>query len=155
MYPYNVSLCMIEATGQQILDALEWGARVVPKEFGGFLQVSGLTYEIHSYIPTPCVADENAMFAGVEGERRVKNVLVGGEPIDPERTYTLAGMDYILLNTGDGYTMFKDAPLLLDCVKTDNHVLIDYITETLGGVIGEAYADPYGQGRITIVENAP
>ena len=154
VYPYNISLCMIEATGQQILDALEWGARVVPKEFGGFLQVSGLTYEIHSYIPTPCVADENAMFAGVEGERRVKNVLVGGEPIDPERTYTLAGMDYILLNTGDGYTMFKDAPLLLDCVKTDNHVLIDYITETLGGVIGEAYADPYGQGRITIVENA-
>lgn len=30
------------------------------------------------------------MFLRAEGERRVKNVLVGSEPIDPERTYTLA-----------------------------------------------------------------
>jgi hypothetical protein len=34
-------------------------------------------------------------------------------------------------------------------------VLIDYAVETLGGVIGEAYADPCGEGRITIVGSAP
>ena len=152
--PFGNAMCMIEATGQQILDALEWGARSVPGETGAFLQVSGLSYEIHSYIPSPCVADENGMFAGMEGERRVKNVLVGGEPIDPEKTYTLASHDYMLLAQGDGFTMFDGAPLLLDCVKLDNQLLIDFIVDTLGGVIGEEYADPYGQGRIGIVEKA-
>lgn len=152
--PFGNALCMIQATGGQILDALEWGSRAVPGETGGFLQVSGLTYEICSYIPSPCVSDENGMFVGVEGERRVKNVLVGGAPIDPEKTYTLAAHNYMLLENGDGYTMFDGAPLLLDCVKLDNQLLIDYIVDTLGGVIGEDYADPYGQGRIIVTETA-
>ena len=150
VHPYGNSLCMIEVTGQQLLDALEWGARSIPGENGGFLQVSGLSYEIDSGVPTPCVADVNGMFALVSGERRVKNVRVGDAPIDPEKTYTLAGHDYMLLNNGDGYTMFDGAPLLLNCVKLDNQVLIDYITETLGGEIGAEYADPFGQGRITV-----
>lgn len=152
--PFGNALCMVEVTGQQILDALEWGSRAVPSESGGFLQVSGLSYEIHSYIESACTMDEHGMFAGVAGERRVKNVLVGGEPIDPDKTYTLASHNYMLLENGDGYTMFDGAPLLLDCVKLDNQLLIDYIVDTLGGVIGETYADPYGQGRITVVERA-
>ena len=40
-------------------------------------------------------------------------------------------------------------------MKLDNQVLIDYIRGTLGGVIGEEYAEPYGQGRIVAVEEAP
>ena len=36
-------------------------------------------------------------------------------------------------------------------MKLDNQVLIDYITQSLGGVVGEAYANPYGQGRIVSV----
>ncbi len=150
VHPFGNALCVVEATGQMILDALEWGARAVPGETGGFQQVSGLTYEIDSSVASPCVADENGLFVRVEGARRVKNVLVGGEPIDPEKTYTLASHNYMLLENGDGVTAFDGAPLLLDCVKLDNQVLIDYITETLGGVIGEEYADPYGQGRIVI-----
>ena len=155
VHPFGNAMCVIEVKGQQILDALEWGARKVPGENGGFLQVSGLSYEIHSYIPDPCKADENTMFAGIEGERRVQNVLIGGEPIDPEATYTLASHDYMLLNGGDGYSMFAGAPVLQDRVKLDNQVLIDYITETLGGVIGEEYEDLTGEGRIVIVEEAP
>ncbi len=155
VHPYGNEMCMIEVTGQQILDALEWGARSVPDENGGFLQVSGLSYEIHSYIASGCVADVNGMFVRVEGERRVKNVLIGGEPLDPEKIYTLASHNYMLLDHGDGYTMFDGATLLLDRVKLDNQVLIDYAVETLGGVIGEAYADPCGEGRITIVGSAP
>ena len=148
-------MCVIEVTGQQILDALEWGARNVPGENGGFLQVSGLSYEIHTYIESPCKQDENTLFAGIEGERRVKNVLVNGEPIDPEATYTLASHDYMLLNQGDGYSMFAGAKLLQDRVKLDNQVLIDYIVDVLGGSVGEEYDDPYGQGRIVIVEEKP
>ena len=49
VFPFGNEVCVIEATGQQILDALEWGAYLVPAENGGFLQVSGLTYEIHTY----------------------------------------------------------------------------------------------------------
>ena len=155
VHPFGNAMCVIEVTGQQILDALEWGARAVPGENGGFLQVSGLSYEIHSYIESPCKSDENSMFAGIEGERRVQNVLVDGKPIDPEATYTLASHDYMLLNYVDGYTMFDGAPLLQDRVKLDNQVLIDYITETLEGVIGEEYEDLTGEGRIVIVEEKP
>ena len=155
VHPFGNSLCVIEVKGQQILDALEWGSRAVPNETGGFLQVSGLTYEIHSYIDSPCQFDENGLFAGVQGERRVKNVLVGGEPIDPDKLYTLASHDYMLLSNGDGFSMFDGATLLQDRVKLDNQVLIDYITESLGGMIGEEYEDPYGQGRIVIVNEEP
>ena len=140
---------------KQILDALEWGSRVVPEETGGFLQVSGLTYEIHTYIESSCTADENGLFTGVAGEYRVKNVKVGGEDLDVNKTYTLACHDYLLKNAGDGFTMFQQDTLLQDSVKLDNQVLIDYITGTLNGVVGEAYANPYGQGRIVAVSEKP
>ena len=155
VHPFGNALCVIEATGQQILDALEWGARSVPGENGGFLQVSGLTYEIHTYIESSAKADENTMFAGVEGEYRVKNVMVGDEPLDPEKTYTLASHNYMLKNGGDGYNMFEGCNLLQDEVMLDNQVLINYITGTLEGVVGEQYENPYGEGRIVAVEEAP
>ena len=155
VHPFGNALSMIEVSGQQVLDALEWGAREEPGENGGFLQVSGLTYEIHTYIPSGCTEDENGYFNGVEGERRVKNVLVDGEPIDPEAFYTVAGTDYTLLDSGDGYAMFSGAQVLLDRVKLDNQVLIDYLTQTLNGMVGEEYEDPFGQGRIVIVEEKP
>ena len=155
VHPFGNEMCVLEVTGQQILDALEWGSRAIPGENGGFLQVSGLSYEVHSYIESTCTEDENRYFTGVTGERRVKNVLVDGEPLDPEATYTIASVDYTLLDHGDGYAMFDGAQVLLDRVKLDNQVLIDYITQTLGGMIGEQYEDPFGQGRITIVEEKP
>ena len=155
VHPFGNAMCVIEVTGQQILDALEWGAHAVPGENGGFLQVSGLTYEIHTYLDSTCTQDENTLFTGVEGEYRVKNVMVGGEPLDLNKTYTLASHNYMLKSSGDGYTMFKGANILQDEVKLDNQVLRDYIVDTLGGVIGEEYADPYGEGRIVAVEEPP
>lgn len=155
VHPFGNAMCVIEASGQQILDALEWGARAVPSESGGFLQVSGLTYEIHTYIESTAKADENTLFAGVEGEYRVKNVMVGGEPLELDKTYTLASHNYMLKNGGDGYSMFGGCKLLQDEVMLDNQVLINYITGSLGGVVGEEYAEPYGEGRIVIVEEAP
>ena len=89
------------------------------------------------------------------GEYRVKNVKVGGEDLDVNKTYTLACHDYLLKNAGDGFTMFQQDTLLQDSVKLDNQVLIDYITGTLNGVVGEAYANPYGQGRIVAVSEKP
>ncbi len=154
VHPFGNSLTVIEVTGQQVLDALEWGARAVPGETGGFLQVAGLTYEIHTYLESTCQEDATGLFDGVAGEYRVKNVLVNGEPLDLEKTYELACNDYILLDNGDGYSMFEGCEVLQNAVKIDNQILIDYIVDTLGGVIGEEYADPYGQGRIVAVEAA-
>ena len=152
VHPFGSMLCVLEVTGQQILDALEWSCRSVPDENGGFNQVSGLTFEINSAIDSPCKADKDGMCTGIEGERRVQNVMVGGEALDPEKTYTLAGYDYQLRQQGDGYTAYDGAPVLQDNVKLDNQVLIDYIVDTLGGNVGGEYADPYGEGRITILE---
>ena len=152
VHPFGSMLCVLEVTGQQLLDALEWSCRSVPDENGGFNQVSGLTFEINSAIDSPCKADKDGMCTGIEGERRVQNVMVGGEALDPEKTYTLAGYDYQLRQQGDGYTAYDGAPVLQDNVKLDNQVLIDYIVDTLGGNVGGEYADPYGEGRITILE---
>lgn len=152
VHPFGNALCVCEATGQQILDALEFGAKDVPGEFGGFLQVSGLTYEIHTSVPSSVKLDEKGLFAGVEGEYRVKNVMVGDEPLDLEKIYTLASHNYMLQGQGDGYTIFEDNVYTQESVMLDNQVLITYITEGLGGVVGAEYANPYGQGRIVAVD---
>ena len=155
VHPFGNALCVVEATGQQILDALEMGASAIPEESGSFQHVAGMTMEIHTYIPSSVTTDENGMFTGVTGEYRVKNVMVGGEPLDLEKTYVLASHNYLLKNSGNGMNMFSGCTLLQDEVMLDNQVLINYITGTLGGVVGEEYADPYGQGRIVAVEEKP
>ena len=92
------------------------------------------------------------MFAGIDGQRRVRNVKVDGKPLEPEKIYTVASSNYLLKNAGDGNNIFVECKLLLEDTKLDNRVLIDYITEGLGGVVGEEYGDPYGQNRIEAIE---
>ncbi len=152
VHPFGNQMCVIEVTGAEILDALEMSAAKVPAEFGGFLQVSGLKYTIDTNVESSVVTDDSKMFVEVSGDRRVKDVFVGDEPIDPNKTYTLASHDYMLKNMGDGYSMFADNKVLQDCVMLDNQVLMTYIIDVLGGNVGEDYKDPYGQGRITIIE---
>ena len=152
VHPFGNEMCVVECTGQEILDALELGCSKLPAESGGFLQVSGMTYTVDLNVESSVKLDENGMFVSVEGERRVKDVTIGGEPLDPEKTYTLASHNYKLKDCGDGYSMFADNVFLQDSVMIDNQVLINYIVDVLGGTVGEEYADPYGQGRITIIE---
>jgi 2',3'-cyclic-nucleotide 2'-phosphodiesterase (5'-nucleotidase family) len=149
--PFQNNICVIEATGQQILDALEWGVHALPDEFGGFLHVSGLTYEIDTRISSGCKTDSSKLLTGIEGERRVRNVKVGDEPLDPQKTYTVAGSEYTLLEKGDGQTAF-DGCNKIQGGLLDSQVLIDYVREDLKGKIGDTYADPYGQGRIKIID---
>ena len=154
VHPFGNALCVCEVTGQEVLDALEMSVSAWPGEFGGWLcPAEGLTYEVHTYLPSSVVLDDAKMFVGVDGEYRVKNVMVNGEPLDLEKTYTLACHDYKLHNMGDGYTMFADNVFTQESVMLDNQVLITYITEGLGGTITEEYAEP--QGRIVFVEEAP
>lgn len=152
VHPFGNSMCVIEATGEEIYEALEMSASKLPAEFGGFLHVSGMTFTIDLNVPSPVVTDENSLFVKVEGDARVKDIMVGDEPLDLNKTYTFASHDYKLKNMGDGYSMFADNVFLQDSVMIDNQVLINYIVDVLGGTVGEEYADPYGQGRITIIE---
>jgi len=155
VYPFGSRVVMVEATGAQILDALEWAARVVPEENGAFLHCSGLTYEIHTYVKHSCTSDPNGVFAGVLGDYRVQNVMVDGEPLDLDATYTVAGQAYLLVDHGDGQAAFDGAKLVWESDGLDYLILADYIRDGLGGVIGEGYENPYGQERIVAVETAP
>ncbi len=155
--------CLITVTGQQILDALEWGAQKVGVgENGGFLQVSGITYEIHSYIESTVQADEKGVWCGgPTGEYRVKNVTIGGEPLDVNATYNLAGYNYTLRDLGDGFAMFGGAGLVKDYVMEDYLVLANYVKgfpeatiKADNSPLGAYYGDYKGEGRITIVEEA-
>lgn len=151
VFPFGDDLVIVEMTGQQILDALEWGARALPDEAGAFLQVSGLSYEVDVSVESGCVSDEDNCLQSIVGDRRVSNVMVGDDPIDEDATYTVCIQDY-LIDEGDGFTMFAEGEIINDSVILDLQALINYLTETLGGEIGEQYADPYGQGRIVINE---
>ena len=152
VHPFGNAACLIETSGQHILDALEMGSKAVPGELGGFLQVSGLTYTINKSVPSSVVTNDKGEFVKVDGAYRVTDVKIGGQPLDVNKTYTLAAHDYMLKNGGDGFVMFKGDKLIKDSVMLDNQVLIDYIVEKLGGVVGSDYANPRGQGRISIVD---
>lgn len=151
LVPFENNVCMVEASGQEILDALELSAASLPNEFGGFLQISGMTYTIDPGIPSPVSVDETGILVSIEGARRIQNVMVGESPIDPDKTYTVAGLDYTLKNMGDGFNMFADNKLLMDNFMVDSQAIIHFLTEGLGGIVPEEYQSPYGQGRIQII----
>lgn len=149
VHPFGNMACVVEATGQQILDALEFGSRNVGKgENGGFLQVAGLTYNINTYLESTVEENDKGEFVKVAGKYRVFDVKVNGETLDLAKTYTLASHNYMLKNGGDGFVMFKNNKILQDEVMIDNQVLINYIQNNLKGVVGSEYTQP--QGRITI-----
>lgn len=154
VHPYNNKACLVEVSGQQIKDALEMGCSMIPNESGAFLQVSGLTYTCDATIPSSVVKDDTGAFVKVAGEYRVRDIMIGGKPIELNQTYTLTSHDFMLKTMGDGLAMFgvDNIKILRDDIMNDNEVLRTYIVDNLGGVIGEQYAQP--QGRIKFIIDA-
>ena len=178
--PFGNVACLMSVTGKQIQDALEFSARFAGaegKENGGFLQVAGATYEIHTDIPnTVQTDDKNVWIGSATGTPRVQNVKIYDRangtyvPLDENKTYALAGMNYTLRNLGDGFAMFDGAELIKDYVSEDYLVMSTYAM-TFGGVDAEGlphlssansvlaeypgylldYENPYGAGRISIL----
>ncbi len=161
--PYGNTLCVVEATGQEILDSLEIGSHRVKSvieeggfavgEYGGFHNVSGLKYTIDTSIESTVVFDENNMFVEITGERRVKDVYVLNkngeyEQLDPNKVYTVASHNYLIKSGGDGISVFMDNKLLLDEGMSDYQVIIAYIVEYLNGKIDEKYESI--EGRIIV-----
>ena len=154
--PFGNEMCVIEAKGQTILDALEHSARMYPQELGGFFAISGMTYTLNAHVDTPVILDDQGSFAKIDETkpRRVQDVKINNEPIDPEKIYTVAGSKYILQQAGDGMTMFKDCKAVLMSGLVDNDTVLKYVEEYLNGVIPkEGYDKVHGQGRITILEH--
>lgn len=151
-FPFGNMSSAVEVTGQTILDALELGAMNYPEENGGFLQVSGLTYTIDATVPSTVELDAHGSFVGVKGERRVKDVTIGGKPIDPAKMYTVGGTTYVLKDGGNGMVMFRGAKLIDDGSMTDADMIMEFVQNHKNAKIGEEYADWKGQGRIKIIE---
>ena len=136
--------CLQTITGQQLLDALEWGARSAGtgEECGGFLQVSGITYKIDTEWPASVQMDDKGVWiGGPTGGYRVHDVQVYNketsayEPLDLTASYNLAGYNYTLRDLGDGFNMFDGAVNVLDYVMEDYMVLSDYIQGFDGGAV--------------------
>lgn len=164
--PFGNTMCVVEATGQEIADVLEVAYRSVQGkssedgmavgESGGFLQLSGLKCVIDASIETTVELDEQEMFVAVHGDRRVKDIMVLNEsgeyePLDLDKTYTVASYDYILKEGGNSYPGFMDNNYLIDGGISDYQVLTQYITENLNGNLGSGYGEL--QDRIVVRDN--
>ncbi|MBQ7915346.1 MAG: 5'-nucleotidase C-terminal domain-containing protein, partial [Firmicutes bacterium] len=135
--------CLQTVTGQQLLDALEWGARSAgDSECGGFLQVSGITYKINTAIPDTTQKDDKGVWiGGPTGEYRVYDVKVYNkengtwDALDLDARYNLAGYNYTLRELGDGFAMFGGAVNVLDYVMEDYMVLSNYVSAFEDGCV--------------------
>ncbi len=151
LHPFGNYIISMEISGQTLKDALEMGISSYPAPNGGFLQVSGLSYDIDSSVPSSVKTDEHGDFLEITGAYRVKNIKINGNDLVENELYSIASSDFILKKGGDGLSMFKDSKILKDMFMADSEVLIKYIVENLNGKIGPDYADPNGSGRIKTI----
>lgn len=131
VFPFGNYIVVLELTGEEILNALEHGVDTYPELAGKFPHVAGMTYKIDP---------------SKEAGNRIVELLVDGEPIELDKSYTLATNDFMAVG-GDGYTMFEDAPIVGEFEGLDE-ALIKYI-EKIGVVEYEV------EGRITAIEEVP
>lgn len=165
--------CIQRMTGQQILDALEWGAKDVGlSDSGSLLHPSGLTYKINTAIESTVQFDEKGVWTGAPtAEYRVYDVKVYSretdewEPLDVKKEYNVAGYNYTLRDLGGGCAMFKGAVNVLDYVMEDYMVLATYVrgfeNQTIKATNSPIskkyknfeidYSNVAGSGRISVV----
>ena len=137
--PGNKNISVAKVSGFDLLDALEMSARLYPNKNSGFLQVSGLTFDIQETVIPSVTVDGLGSFVSVDDDYRVTNVMINGKELDLMGTYTVAGTND-LLNGKTGYTMLTNGPLTKVNVAVDNQALITYILNNLKGSVGGAYS---------------
>jgi 5'-nucleotidase/UDP-sugar diphosphatase len=125
--PFQNTLSTFEVTGATLVEALENGVSQVEEGAGRFPQVAGMSFEVD---------------LSQEPGSRISNVMVGGEPIDMDATYSMVSNNYVR-NGGDGYGMFVDAMNAYDYGPD----LADVTAEFLAA---NAPYQPYTDGRITM-----
>lgn len=151
--PFGNTVAVVYITGAELLEALEASTYCTPKAVGGFPQVSGIEF----IVDTSAAYDANdttypgSTYYGPKSINRVTIVSINGEEFDPEATYAVITNNFLAAG-GDTYYAFANASAQFDTGLPLDEVLMDYITEELGGVIGEEYAQP--QGRIVVCDHA-
>jgi len=162
--------CLLSVTGQQLLDALEWGAiSVGSAENGSLLHVAGATYKVDTTVEATVTQDEYGVWTGApSGSYRVYDVMVYDretqeyKPLELDAVYNLAGYNYTLRDLGGGFAMFDGAENVLDYVMEDYMVLANYVSAFPDQTLDAAnspllekypsmlldYGDVNGSGRI-------
>ena len=148
--PFGNTLSIVKVTGAELLEALEASTYCTPTSIGGFPQVSGIEFTVD----TTKTYDADAEYPGTtyfapKSINRVTIKTVGGKDFDPAATYTIATNDF-MASGGDTYYRFVNATANYDLGIAMDEVVMQYITEVLGGTVT---ADKYGEpaGRITVV----
>ena len=145
--PFGSTVCICDVKGQTILDELEMSVRLMPQRSGGLLHVAeGVTYTVDITIPSPVQIDDKNVLLSISGPRRVKDVTVGGKPLDPNKTYSVLASSYVLREKGDGHR-FEGAKLTKPDFITDADALAHYIKSF--PTIPDKYRTQ--QGRMKIV----
>lgn len=150
LFPFGNNVSVVSVTGQQLLDNLEVAVRHLSNDNGGFIQTSGLTYHVDTTIASSVHFDSNDILLSVGASRRVHHVQVFDRksqryvPLDPSASYSLASLNYLLFDHGNGFNFFHPKPIALDTLG-DLQAVESYL-DRLGGVVDSSYALP--QGRI-------
>lgn len=163
--PFNNSVVLAQVSGQTIKDMMELTLMSYPGEDGAFPHLSGLTFSVNTSIPSSVVINEYGEFSGVDGQYRVYDLKVYNseaeayEDIDLNATYTLAASNYYLIELGSGMKMLESAKILQNEGLLDAEALEKYITEKLGGTVGEEYAEvkaniTFTDGEITDIPDS-
>ena len=145
--PFNNSIVLSEVSGQTLKDMLEMTMMYYPGEGGAFPHLSGLTFSFNTSIPSSVVLDEYEDFAGVSGQYKVYDIKVlnresgAYEPLELDKNYTIAATNYYLLEYGSGLKMLQNSKVLQNDGILDVEAFESYITDKLGGTVGQDYAE--------------
>ena len=145
--PFNNTIVLAEISGWTIKDMLEMTMMYYPGEGGAFPHLSGLTFSFNTSIPSSVVLDEYEDFAGVTGQYKVYNIKVYNkdngtyEPLELDKTYTIAASNYYLLEYGSGLKMLENTKVIQKDGMLDVEALELYIDDKLGGTVGQDYAE--------------
>ena len=156
VFPFNNTVVLAQISGQAIKDMLEMAMKKWPGENGAFPHLAGITFSLHTSIPSSVVINEIEEFQGVSGEYRVYDIKIFNretgtyEPIILDKKYTIAASNYYLLDCGSGMTMFKDVEIVRNDGMLDVEALEQYIVQELNGRIGQEYAN--ATANITFTE---
>ena len=167
IHPFGNYMDIVEVKGQQIADYLEYASVNTEKEYykvneegdlsplgenGSFAHVSGLKYTIDTSVASPVIFDENGMYVSINGDRRVKDIMVlendSYVPLDLDKSYTLCSHNY-LIEDGGGAEIFKDVSFKKKDFMRDYEILVSYMVDTLNGQLSDKYSNV--EGRITII----
>ncbi len=148
VFPFGNSVSVVKVTGAQLLEALEASCSAAPAALGGFPQVSGIVFTVDTSVPyvNGMQYPDSTYFAPAAPGSRVTISSVGGRDFSLTDSYYIA-VNNFMADGGDTYYIFTQAQEVIDTGVIDAEGLISYV-DSLGGVIGEAYAAP--KGNITI-----